>query len=234
MRFGLLGAVALLVVPVSLAAQDATTVAGFRAVNGQQPAPAAEVIAGEAMKLLAAMARDGQVKCAPTAVAIDTIAPATATRLVIDGLNSKQLKNGWTANARLEGCPEAPPSRLIVLRMADDSLLVRVINRGETLTTASQMRDTSAGAAMAAVAAIRKTVKGCEGDGLAMGPTRVASREADLGPDVFGTRFAGSWREVWRFSACGVDADVPIGFKADGSGGVFSDVRGGETVIVTP
>lgn len=234
MRFGFLGAAALLLAPVSLAAQDAKAVAVFQAVNDKEKAPEAPVIAAEAMTLLAAMAKAGQVKCAPTAVAIDAIAPATATRLVIDGINSKQLKNGWTANARLEGCPEAPPSRLIVLRMADDSLLVRVINRGETLTTASQMRDTSVGAAMAAVAAIRKAVPACEGDGMAMGPTRVTSRGADLGPDVFGSRYVGSWREVWKFSACGADADVPIGFKADGSGGVYSDVRSGETVVLKP
>ena len=170
----------------------------------------------------------------PTAVAIDAIAPATATRLVTEGINTREIKNGWTAEAKLKGCPAAPPSRLIVLRMADGKLLVRVINIGETLTTSSQMRDSSAGAAMAAVTAIRKADPVCEGDGLAMGDTKVVSRGADLGPDVYGTRYVGSWREVWRFSACGVEADVPIAFKADGSGGVISDIRKGETRIVKP
>jgi hypothetical protein len=234
MRLGIAAVLVLGLVPVSLAAQDAAMVARFRAINDRVPAPKAAAIATEAMTLLAAMARDGQVKCAPDAVTIDAIAPATATRLVIDGINAAQLQNGWTARARLLGCPEAPRSRLIVLRMADDSLLVRVVNRGDTLTTASQMRDASAGAAMAAVAAIRKSTPGCEGNGLAMGPTRVASQGADLGRDVFGARYVGSWREVWRFSACGVEADVPIGFKADGRGGVTSDVGSRAAMIVKP
>ena len=227
------GFFAALLLAAPVLAQDAQTVAGFRAVNNKEPAPEAAVIAAEAKAVLAAMAAKGQAKCTPTAVAIDAIAPATAARLVIEGINAKQLRNGWTATAVLEGC-EGAPSRLIVLRMADSSLLVRVINTGETLTTASQMRDTSANAAMAAVMAIRKAVPGCEGDGLAMGDTRVASRGDDLGPDVYGSRYAGSWSEVWRFSVCGAAADVTIGFKADGSGGVFSDVRGSETVIVKP
>ena len=234
MRFGLVGAFFLLLTPGLLAAQDARQVAEFQAVNAREAAPETATIAAEAKALLAIMVKAGQLTCTPTAAAIDSIAPATATRLVIDGINAGKLLNGWTANAKLEGCPEAPVTRLIVLRMTDASLLVRIINRGETLTTASQMRDSSAGAAMAAVAAIRKTVPGCEGDGMAMGATRVAAQDSNLGPDVFGSRFAGSWSEVWRFSACGVEADVPIGFKADGSGGVFSDIRGAETRIVAP
>ena len=233
LRVGLFAALQL-AAPTGLLAQEAAAVAGFRAVNDKEPAPEATAIAAEAKALLAAMVEKGQAKCAPAAVAIDAIAPATAARLVIEGMNAKQVRNGWTANARLEGCPEAAPSRLIVLRMADASLLVRVINTGETLTTASQMRDTSASAAMAAVLAIRKAVPGCEGDGLTMGDTRVASLGDDLGPDVYGTRFVGSWSEVWRFAACGASADVTIGFKADGNGGVFSNVRGGERAIIKP
>ena len=220
-RLAIMGA--LLLMPVGVAAQDAVTTAGLRAINNREPAPDAAAIAAEAQTLLAAMVKAGQAKCLPSAVAVDGIAPATATRLVIEGINSKQLRNGWTANARLEGC-EGPPSRLIVLRLANSSLLVRVINSGETLTTASQMRDTSAAAAMAAVTAIRKAVPGCEGDGLAMGDTRVAERGADLGPDVFGARYVGSWSEVWRFTTCDATADVTVAFKADGKGGVFSDI----------
>ena len=79
-RVGLFAALQL-AAPTVLLAQEAATVAGFRAVNDKQPAPGATAIAAEAKALLAAMVEKGQAKCAPMAVTIALVASASSVSL---------------------------------------------------------------------------------------------------------------------------------------------------------
>ena len=222
------------VLATTVAAQTPAELELFKAINAAVPAPTPASVNAEAMTLLKTMVERKEAACLPTDIAVGEIRPATASKLAAAGINSKQLKNIWTTFGKLEGCPSAAPARFMVIRMADNSLLVRMVNTGETLTTTSQMRDTSASAAMAAMIAVRNAVPDCKGDDMSMGDTRIATRAPDLGPDFYGARYAGSWSEVWRFKVCGREADVPLDFRADGTGGVYSNIPGAEVSLVKP
>ena len=193
----------LVLIAAALAAPAAAQDAEFtRLVEGAnaavKPPPIAEIAAGalDTMKAMAAHEKG----CVPTAVAIEPPRTAAADRLVSDMIRAGRVKNGWTAYGRLQGCPPAAPTRFMVLRMADATLMVRAVNKGETLTNPTLMRDSSSAVAMTAVLAVRKVKPDCtKPEDLAMEDTRVISKSADLSPDWHGARFAGSW-EVSRCS----------------------------------
>jgi hypothetical protein len=212
-------------------AQDADYVGFVERTNAAVPPPTVEALAPEALGTLQAIARQRNA-CVPTGVQMEAPRTAIAVRAITVGVNSGQIKNGWTAYGRAEGCPNPPRLRFLVLRMADDSLRAVVVNEGETLTNPSLMRDTSAVAAMAALQVVRAADATCSGQDMDMGPTRIAERGADLGPDFHGTYYAGSWSEVWTFSVCGRSAEVPVRFTADGQGGANYNVVGTEVRLV--
>jgi hypothetical protein len=72
----------------------------------------------------------------------------------------------------------------------------------------------------------------CDGKDMKMGPTRVSSQGADLGPDVYGVRYVGSWSEVWQFETCGKTFDVPVEFTADGDGGAYTNIKSADLAAV--
>jgi len=123
------------------------------------------------------------------------------------------------------GCPGEDTVRYMVLQLRDKSLRAARVNEGRSLANPTIMRDTSAMAALAALRQAKIVDPSCKGDDMAMGSTRVVSRSKDLGPEKFGSRYAGSWSEVWQFRTCGRTFDVPIDFTADGDGGAYTNVK---------
>jgi hypothetical protein len=152
--------------------------------------------------------------------------------MIVEGVRAGQLRNGWTVYATPEGCADAVPTRLMVLRLADGSLRALLVNRGETLANPTLMRDTSSPAAVAAAQAVRQAEPSCNGNDIDFADGRVTSRSADLSPEVHGAFFAGSWQESWTFSMCGRLVEVPITFRADGEGGAHYEVHRNEARLI--
>lgn len=217
---------------VPAAAQDAEFARAIAAIAAAEPAPSAPEVAAAALDTMKAIAKE-RGGCAPASVSADTPAAATSTALATQLIGARQIKNAWTVYVRPQGCPAAAPTRFILLRMASGELLARVVNVGESLAAPSMMRDSSFVVAVAALGAIQKAHPDCKGpEGMEMESSRVASRSADLGPDFYGSRYAGSWKEVWTFKVCGHRAEVPITFTADGQGGARWAAHESETKLI--
>lgn len=75
--------------------------------------------------------------------------PATADRLVSEGLKAGAFVGAWTFYARTD-CAETPLLRYLYIAESDGRNLLLVVNRGEAISTPSQMRETSKLAAKAA------------------------------------------------------------------------------------
>ena len=149
--------------------------------------------------------------------------PATADRLVAEGLKAGAFDGAWTFYARTD-CAETPLLRFLYIAESDGRHLLLVVNRGEAIATPSQMRETSKLAARAAYDRARQLVPTCEVSSVAMRQTRIAATDGNLAPMRFGTRFAGGWSEAWDFVACGRRATVTVRFDADGRGGASARV----------
>jgi hypothetical protein len=149
--------------------------------------------------------------------------PATADRLVSEGLKAGAFDGAWTFYARTD-CAETPLLRYLYIAEVDGRHLLMVVNRGEAIATPSQMRETSRMAAKAAFDHARQAVPACEVSSVGMRQTRIAATDGDLSAMRFGTRFAGGWSEDWDFVACGRRATVTMRFEADGRGGATARV----------
>lgn len=220
-----------LVLASPAAAQDAEFARFVERTSAAVPAPPVTEVGAGALDVLKAIAAEKK-SCVPNGVAMEPPQSATAVRLAVELIGAGKIKNAWTAYGRIQGCPAQPPTRFLVLRMADGSLLVRVVNVGETLANPSLMRDSSFVVAFSALGAIRAVKPDCDGKNLDMVSTRVISKSADLSADWHGARYAGSWTEGWTFSACGRRAEVPVTFTADGQSGANWNVRSTEAKLV--
>jgi hypothetical protein len=210
-------AAALAVAPAG--AQEPAFVAALAEIDKAAPAPDVAETAPAALETLRAIAAKDKT-CVPTGVTMAPAASASASRTIATLIGKKQIRNGWTSYGRPQGCPATVPTRFLILRLADGTLIARVVNTGESLTAPDLMRESSFAVAMAAVGAIQKAHPDCKGiEGLQMGATRVSSRSADLGPDFHSQRYRGRWEEVWTFTLCGHRAEVPVTFVTDGAGG---------------
>lgn len=214
------------------AAQDAQFTRFVEQTNEAVPPPDAAELTAAALDILKGVAA-AKKRCVPTAVAMEPAQSATAVRFATELINGGQIRNAWTAYGMPQGCPSPARTRFLVLRMTDGSLLVRVVNVGETLANPSLMRDSSFVVAVAAIDAIRKAKPDCtDPKDVDMAGTRVISKSRDLSPDWHGARYAGSWTEGWSFTACGRRAEVPITFTADGEGGANWSVAADKARLV--
>jgi hypothetical protein len=215
-------------------AQDPEFARVVTAIDAAAPAPSASETSAAALDILKAIAKE-KGGCSPTSVTADAPAAATSTALATQMIGARQIKNAWTVYVTAQGCPAkaAAPIRFLLLRMPSGELLARVVNVGESLAAPSMMRDSSFIVAVAALAAIQKAHADCKGmEGMEMESSRVVSRSPDLGPDFYGSRYAGSWKEAWTFSVCGHRAEVPITFTTDGQGGASWAAHEAETKLI--
>lgn len=150
--------------------------------------------------------------------------PATADRLVSEGLKAGAFDGAWTFYAKTD-CDETPLLRYLYIAESDGRHLLLVVNRGEAIATPSQMRETSAIAAKAAYDRAKENAPACEVTSVAMRQTRIAATDGNLSAMQYGTRFSGGWSEDWDFVACGRRATVTMRFDADGKGGAKARVQ---------
>jgi hypothetical protein len=216
--------------PAAAFAQDAAYRRFLEQTNAAAPAPSLQALQAQALDMLQGNARV-EGRCAPSAVRLERLESATATRVITQGVRAGELRNGWTMYGRAEGCPQPYLAHFMVLRLADNSLRAVLVNEGETLTNPSLMRDMGHLAALAATNLVRRTDPRCDGAGLRMGPTRVVDRSR-LGAYSHGAYFSGSWSEAWTFLVCGRRVEIPVTFTADANGGADYDVRGTEGRIL--
>ena len=205
-------------------AQHPAVLARIVEMNRQAPQPSAEQIRAALVESAAARgAAAGE--CVPRELTVLEVSPATGVRAVLEGIVSGQARNGWLAYATHRGCPAAGPFRYLIVQRQDGSLIAPLVNEGRSIANPSIMRDTSAHAALSVHVEASRADAACDGRDMRMGPTRVVGQSDDLGPDVYGVRYVGSWREVWRFETCGRAFDVPVEFRADGDGGAYTNVN---------
>jgi hypothetical protein len=223
-------AMAVALIPAAALAQDAAYRRFLEQTNAAAPPPPLQALQAQALDMLQGNARV-EGRCAPSAVRLERLESATAARVVTQGVRAGELRNGWTIYGRAEGCPQPYLAHFMVLRLADDSLRVVLVNEGETLTNPSLMRDMGHLAALAATNLVRRTNPRCDGAGLRMGPTRVVDRSR-LGSYSHGAYFSGGWSEAWTFVVCGRRVEIPVTFTADANGGADYDVRGTEGRIL--
>lgn len=171
--------------------------------------------------------------CVPASIKLGDVAPITGAKGILQGVMTGQLRNAWTVYANHAGCTGFDSIRYIVLQKPDGSLQSAIVNEGRTFANPSIMRDTSMLAAMAALQKGRSLDSTCTGETMKMGQTRVTAQSKDLGPEIYGARYAGSWSEVWQFKTCGRTFDVPIDFTPDGDGGAYTNVKS-DAVAVAP
>jgi hypothetical protein len=204
---------------------DAEFARFVEATEAATPPPAMAEIKAGALDIVQQLAR-ANGDCVPVDIEVEPVSAAAATRMVAQWVRSGEVKNGWTAYGRPKGCAAPARIRFLILRRSTGALLVRIVNSGETLANPSLMRDSSAIAAMAALAAIEKAHPDCgTSERMKMEDSRIVSRGPDLGPDYHGAIYAGSWEEAWTFRLCGHRAEVPIGFVADGQGGATWNIH---------
>ena len=170
--------------------------------------------------------------CVPTSLKLSELAPITGARGILQAVMAGQMRNAWTVYVDHVGCAGPNPYRYIIMQKPEGSLQAALVNEGRTLANPSIMRDTSAMAAMAALQKGRSLDSGCTGDEMDMGPTRVVEQSQDLGPEIFGARYVGTWTEVWQFQTCGKKFDVPIQFTPDGDGGAYTNIKHDAVAVV--
>ncbi|NRD91025.1 hypothetical protein C8024_18580 [Sphingopyxis sp. BSNA05] len=61
---------------------------------------------------------------------------------------------------------------------------------------------------------------------------RIESEAEGLGPDMFGSRYVGSWDEIWPIEMCDRTVEVLVNFTADGDGGAYFNVSSDKAVVL--
>jgi len=213
------------------AAQDPDFARMVEQANAAAPAPAVSEIAPLALAAVQDIHRQSGI-CVPTAVRVEAPRPITATRHVVQMIGAGEVRNGWVAYGRLEGCEERRPLLLVVFRPSTGPLIVAPLMFGEAIANPTLILDARGPALTAVQAMARQLVPGCADDGAALTGFRLVSTAPDLGPDYYGVRYRGSWREAWTFAACGRRIEMPITFAADGQSGASYTIHAGEARVL--
>jgi hypothetical protein len=213
-------------------AQNAMVLDRIRALDAAAKMPAKADLEAAILSTANTIA-DAKKVCRPAAINSEDVAPITGAAAILPAVLNCQIKNAWSVYVRYAGCQAPEPFRYAVLQLPDGSLKALLVNEGHSFANLSIMRDTSANAAVAALQRIKQEDANCAGADMAMGATRVASQSQDLGPDLFGVRYVGSWTETWDFTTCGRTARVPIEFKADGDGGAYTHIKGDAVTLAS-
>ena len=195
--------------------------------NAEHPtlslADAEAAIFGKAKRVAEANGR-----CIPTGVALEPPMATTGDPFLLSGVLDGTVKNTWRVYAQFKGCGDDLIQRYAVIDMNDGKRVALPIHPGRSLTTLKLMRDTSPTAGVQALAAAKKRKPDCDGKDMDLVSTRIANEEKDLGPEIYGVRYTGSWTESWRLKTCGLSFDVAIRFTADGDGGAYTNIKGDE------
>lgn len=200
--------------------------------NAAAPQPAASTIQEQVMGAArATQKRTGG--CLPTSAVVDNVVPATSVKFVFQGILARQLKNGWTITAHHPNCGSTPVRYTISEDSAGVLTTIRT-NRGLSLANESLIGDTLPLAMLQATATAKRNGFECDLNGATLGVTRIAREESDLGADIYGVRYTGSWSEIWPIELCGRTIEVTVRFTADGDGGAYTDLKCTEAKLLAP
>lgn len=194
-------------------------------LNAATPPPSQQIVSDQIAKTADSLyaAKRG---CAKAGLTLERILPATAERYVFSGAVSRQIRNGWTVIARHPGCDESPV-RYMIVQDAGGVLRTTRVNRGLSYAHDSLIADTFPLAGLAAEAFLSRSKIACrEPNKAKLGVTRIEGAASDLGPDVMGVRYKGSWTEIWPMSVCGEMLEVSVLFTPDGDGGAYTNIKG--------
>jgi hypothetical protein len=223
MPMRLLLGVLLLSMAAPAAAQPAQVASILQRTNKRFPPPSEAQIRAAFDAYVQRQKAADALDCVPTGANLSDLRPATSDALVLTYIRRGEVRNGWTVQIAQQGCP-GQDARFLITLFNDGELLAMRGNAGDTLTSLSQFRDTMPLVMLAFMAAAKLDPATCPGAAEEKFEPRILTREADLGPDVFGSRYSGSWQEIWRVTKCGRSVEVPIRFTADGKGGVNAAV----------
>lgn len=213
-------------------AQHPMIVERLKAWNDAAPQPDHAVIVAQ-VREAARPLYDTRAGCDLANLTIESVRPATADRFAFNGIVARATRNAWFVSTLMPDCDEAPV-RFMVTRRADDTLHTVRVNRGISHAWESLLADTIPLAAVAAYSALRRGGHQCDFDGKAsLGITRLASPAPNLGDEIYGVRYSGSWSEIWPVTICGKQVEVQVNFRADGDGGAYTDLPG-ESAHVMP
>ncbi|WP_235398943.1 hypothetical protein [Sphingomonas sp. SRS2] len=198
----------------------------------RKPLPDGEALARAVGAAVTADARQ-RGRCVPAKLVIGALSPVTLDGMVTATIASGQIENGWVTSVKLEDCPPAAPIRILLFRMADGVTLQGIFSgQGESLAWPTLAREGLRATVGHAVDKLRRADPKCAPKDMTATDVKVVDRSADLGPDVYGIRLKGSWRELWTFEPCGHRITVPIAFRTNGAGGAYWDIDGGGIVYL--
>ena len=206
-------------------AQHPLVMQRLSALNRAAPAPSQQTLSDEVAKTADTLyaARNG---CARSGLAIEQVLPATAERYVFNNAIKGQVRNGWTVTVRHPACDPAPV-RYMVVQDSAGALRTTRVNRGVSYAHDSLIGDTLPLAVLAAELFLKRSNIPCnEPTKAQLGVMRIDSATPDLGQDVLGVRYKGTWTEVWPLTMCGQTIEVPVAFTADGDGGAYNNIKG--------
>ncbi len=172
-------------------------------------------------------------KCVPTGVTLEAPVAITGDPFLFSGILDGSINNAWRVYALLKGCGDALIQRYVVIDMKEGKRVALPVHPGRSLATLKIVRDTSPNAGVQALAVVKRRKPDCDGKDMALVAIQIANEEKDLGPEVYGVRYVGSWTESWKLKTCGIVVDVPIRFTADGDGGAYTNIKGDEVREVT-
>ena len=205
----------------------------FHTIDKNAPTPEKSIIITEVMKAAVTIQKQTGV-CVASSAEIEKIAPATGDRYIIEGAVTGRLKNGWTVYAKHPNCG-TDVSRYLIMQAIDGSFETIRLNKGRSNANAKLIDDSLVSIYTFASLAISKVNKKCNSKHIlsaTLGTTRIVNEESNLGPELYGVRFAGSWNEIWPVIICGQTAEVPVRFTADGDGGAYINMKSDEVKVL--
>jgi hypothetical protein len=207
---GVILALALAAPAFALAPEDLQR---WAAINAAAPAPAAEA----ARQAIAA----AQADCPADGATLGVISPVTAWPRVDAAITAGQLVNAWTVTIQRPDCPQ-PFARYILLQDASGTLAAQMVHVGRSFVDLDSMAGGAMTKAMrTAGAAAARDIPGCSMELVAR--TGALARidmieDKDIGPDQYGLRDSGAWREAWVFGICGRTLTVMMDFEGTPEG----------------
>lgn len=187
----------------------------WAAINAAAPAPSAD--------LARAAITAAQADCPAAGASLGVIEPVTAWPRVDAAIAAGQLVNAWAVTIQRTDCaPRNAWARYILLQDASGGLTAQLVHVGRSHVDLDSMAGGVMTKAMrTAGAAAARDIPGCSAELVAR--TGALARidmidDAQIGPDRYGLRFSGSWREAWVFGICGRTLTVMMDFEGTPDG----------------
>lgn len=164
-----------------------------------------------------------QADCPAAGASLGVIEPVTAWPRVDAAIAAGQLVNAWAVTIQRVGCaPQNAWARYILLQDASGGLTAQLVHVGRSFVDLDSMAGGVMTKAMrTAGAAAARDIPGCSSELVAR--TGALDRidlidDTAIGPDRYGLRYSGTWREAWVFGICGRTLTVMMDFEGTPDG----------------